>query len=91
MKLSSFLVGMFATATAVSVASLTFGGTFWTAVMLWFCTLLIAQVLYVLYLVLIARFSGDGNRWTQAKTKSVFARPAELGEGRVNQSSGPNL
>lgn len=92
MKLSSFLVGMFATATAVAIATLTLGGTLLGAVMMWFATMMVAQLLYVALLVAMARFSGQGDYgcWQDGGATSVFSRQGDLSDTAVKPTSGPN-
>lgn len=92
MKLSTFLVGMFASATAIAVGMLALGGTFAVAVMMWFATVLLAQVLYVLLLAAMARFS-DGSAypcWQDAGAKGTFARSGDLPDTRAKHSPGHN-
>lgn len=92
MKLTSFLIGMLAAATAAAIATLSFGGSLLAALGMWFLTLLVAQILYVALLVGMARFSGAPKHagWQEAGAQPVFSRPNDLGEGAGGRSSGPN-
>lgn len=92
MKLSSFLVGMFATATAVAIGTLALGGTMIAAILMWFATLVVAQLLYVGLLVTTARASGQ--RQTTCRQEggetSVFSQKGEVADNAVKHSAGPN-
>lgn len=92
MKLSSFLIGMLAAATAVAIATLSFGGSLAAAVAMWFATLLVAQILYIALLVGMARFSGEAKHagWQDSGVQPAFSRTNDLGEGAGGRSSGPN-
>lgn len=92
MKLSSFLVGMFVTATAVAIGTLTLGGTVLSAVLMWFATLVVAQLLYVGLLVTTARISDKGQYpcWQEGGEASVFSKSGEVSDNAVKHSAGPN-
>lgn len=92
MKLSSFLVGMITTAMLVAFGTLTLGGTVLSAVMMWFATLMVAQIAYVVLLVVMARVPDDGAypRWPEGGAASVFGRQGELSDKAAKPSVSRN-
>lgn len=90
MKLFSFVIGMFAAAVCAVVATLALDGSWVLALVMGLVTLVAAQVLYVLLLVLLARTADDKHdtSWTKAGAKALFARRSDLGKSAANRPTG---
>ena len=68
MNLFLFVIGMLAAAIATIVATLVLGGSVMLALTMGFVTLVVAQLLYVLLLLITARMSGTKKQADWAET-----------------------
>lgn len=92
MKLSSFLIGMLAAAFGSVFVTLALGGSWMLAVVMCITTLVVAQILYVLLLVLMARWPGAGKKapWPAARARAFLGRGIDLNKTTTKNSAGPD-
>ncbi|NJS39373.1 MAG: hypothetical protein HC783_10500 [Rhodobacteraceae bacterium] len=92
MKLYPFVIGMGVAAILAILWTLSVGGSWVAAVLMGVGTIVLAQVLYVVLLVVLARNSGAENPVSKRGLQAWFSRPPKLGDtplgnGSVNPSS----
>jgi hypothetical protein len=91
MKLSSFIIGMSASACISGFAAFAVSGSSMLALAMFGVTLVVAQILYVALLVAMSRMNGIGQTasWPEASAQAIFSHQTDLGESRIKRSSSP--